>query len=299
MIARTLALSVALAGCTPSLASLVARHQHREALCAARFGGEGPSGDTRVLDMLANDIEPSVHLRALTRDELTSAYGDAGARVAATFQVVLITTWTRPSNFNDPLEVHLVGANGPWTEAPVNRVALAGVTGETLPGLRRVTDGPGVADRFLAATSSPGGLLAGVGELATLGTVPFLELFGFVRPTTTTEYAPTDAEYRARAPVAQALYELLAPQTNYTRGLRRRGALFLRAHDAPVSLVVTTHFVAAGSEFTCELGERYTVPLGASHDLDAQLRARFGDAVVRLRDLRGTRETLRPNALQR
>ncbi len=290
MNARLAALTVVIAGCVPSLPTLVARHQYREALCAARIEGAGSAGEARVLDMLTTELAPAVHLRALTRDELTGTWGDAGARLATAYDMVLVTTSIRGSRFGDAFTVRFVDA----TTAPSNRIALAGVTGETLPGSRRVTSGAGVVERVVAAGRSPFAMLAGIGEAATLGMVPMLEMFGFVRPTTTTVYAPGDEEYRRSAPVAQAVFELLSDQRNYQRGLHRHGVVLVRHGAGPSSVVIETRFAAYGDGVTCALGERYTVPLTDGADLAARLSARFGGAVVPLRSLPGTRETLRP-----
>ena len=290
MSARLAALVIVFAGCVPSLPALVARHQYREAVCAARLEGAGAAGEARVLDMLATELAPAVHLRALTRDELTGAWGDAGGRLAAAYELVLVTTSIRGSRFGDPFTVRFVDA----TTAPCDRIALAGVTGEPLPGARRVTSGADVVERLAAASSSPLAMLAGLGEAATLGIVPMLEMFGFVRPTTTTVYAPSEDEYRASAPVAQAAFEALSDQQNFERALHRHGVVLLRRGAGPSSVVVETRFAAHGDGVTCALGERYTVPLGDGADLASRLRMRFGAAMVPLRALPGTRETLRP-----
>lgn len=266
-------------GCAPTLSNLVAQHNHSEALCAATLDGAPEAARDRVRAMLVDDLEPSIHVSAFTREQL-GPFGPEGQRLADTYEMVQVTTWTRPHSVDLAFRVTFRGAR----EVPLELPALAGITGEPLPGYRRETLGPTAAERLNAASGSLGGLAAGVGELLTLGTIPFLQIFGFVRSSQSTEIAPTEAEYRARAPVAYALFASLTPETDAFQGRRRTGHLLLVRPNTQVWAEVTLDFVAHSGHRPCHLTQRATIDLG-TRPLAGPLAARFGTRVRALQSL--------------
>ncbi|MFO0626228.1 MAG: hypothetical protein U0325_11490 [Polyangiales bacterium] len=208
-----------LLGCAPPLSTLLATHQHGEALCAAVASGAPAGDEARALASFAHELAPSLHLRVLTRAELTGALGDAGGRVHDAWEVLLLTTWLRaPTGMQGVIDARLEGA----TTSPADLVTLARVTRESLPASRTVTTGPGAGERLQAAQRSLGGLAAGLGEVLTLGSVPFLEIFGLVPPRRTVE-AATEAEVRAAAWRARSTRPCARAPTPLAARTARRG----------------------------------------------------------------------------
>jgi hypothetical protein len=273
---------VGLLGCAPPLATLLAEHHHGEALCAAVATG-APAGDAdRVRSAFEQELAPSLHLRVLTRAELTRALGAAGGRVHDAYAVLLVTTWLRaPTGMQGTLDARLEGVTTP----PTDLVTLARATGEPLPSSRTITTGPDAGERLRAAQRSLGGLAAGLGEVLTLGSVPFMEIFGVVPPRRTSVEPATDAEVRAAAPVASALHEALRAGTDPVRGGHREALLVPRGASGALTLRVTLRWSAWGDRVSCALGVSYALPLGPVTGLDETVRARFGERVVPLRAL--------------
>jgi len=279
-----------LGGCVPSLPALLAEHQHGEALCAATDADAATGDDERALAAFAREFMPAAHLRALTRDELRAAVGDPGERLYESHEVLLVTTWLRrPMGMHGALDARVDG-----TAITVDLATLARLTGEVLPSPRTVTTSAGLSARLEAARRSPGGLAAGIGEVLTLGTIPFMEIFGQVPPARSTVEPPDEAEVRAAAPAASALFAALRARTDPTRGAYREAVLLPRSATAALTLRVSLRWTAHGDGVFCALGMDYALPLGPVTGLGERLRARFGAAVVPLDALGATRTRRHP-----
>jgi hypothetical protein len=202
------------------------------------------------------------------------------------WEVLLLTTWLRaPTGMQGVIDARLEGA----TTSPADLVTLARVTHESLPASRTVTTGPGAGERLQAAQRSLGGLAAGLGEVLTLGSVPFMEIFGVVPPRRTTVEPATEAEVRAAAPVASALHEALRERTDPVHGAHREALLVPRGAAGALTLRVTLRWSAWGDRMACALRVSYDLPLGPVAGLADAVRVRFCDAVVPLRALGATR----------
>src|SRR6185503_13530737 len=76
-----IAIALLALGCGPSLKELLPQKHYREAVCYAHDGWASDRGE--VLRALTADAEVTLHVHALTRDELLGVLGDATEPIAS------------------------------------------------------------------------------------------------------------------------------------------------------------------------------------------------------------------------
>jgi hypothetical protein len=281
----------ALAGCAPSAAYFVEHHRYDEAMCAVEKGkGDEDAARRLVAAAIARDLAPSLHVHAVTRAELEASIGAAGARVADRVLLLDVTLDAqKPQGVEGTFALSLRGSG---VKAPAGgkdpagtgvalarRELFAALVDETLPQQRQVVHAPNAADKIDAALSSPGGFLAGLGELVTLGLVPVTEITGVVKTRVTT-IDPTDADYAKKAPAAETLYQSFQ---------NRRGRPFAFARPEGDDVRLHVHIELRTHVGSCSLAVEADVALpkeGSDASIEDRINRRFASRrMVRLSEL--------------
>lgn len=277
-------------GCAPSLPTLVHDRHYDEALCATALRAGTPERDrVFVAAGLARDAAPSVHVHAVTAEELRAAVGSKGERLAR--ELVILRTLVdtnRLSSVDFRFTLALHDGRSYLKEHSLSREVLAARVGERVPPSRTVTvQRGGLRLRKIDVWL----LFAGLAEGATLGIVPVTRLTGHVvrAPTITRTLPPSDAEFRKAAPAAEMLYRSLAaepragdrsypPAQDVSLWERPAGA----AHP---SLHIRWRYETSCRGTTARLEQQLVLPLPPGPTLEARVNALFGDRMRSLSEL--------------
>jgi hypothetical protein len=276
-----------LPGCAPSAQYFVDHHAYDEAVCAAEKEEDYPlTAAWTVGPALASDLEPAVHVHAVTRAELEASIGEAGDRVADRVLLLHVVSDARKvRGIEGEFTVSLAGAGvkapagskePPGSGVVARRELLAALVQETLPHEHVVVDRPGFDDKMKAAAASPKGFLAGLGELLTLGLIPVTELAGVVQ-THTAIVSPAEEDYRQKAPAAETLYQSF-------QGRRGQALAFARPVGDDVALRV--RFDARANVASCHFGVEVEVALPPGGSIEERVNRRFANnKMTRLSEL--------------
>ena len=271
-------------GCGPSLKELLPQKHYREAVCEAHDGSEGDRGE--VLRALAADADVSLHVYAMTTDELRSLLGDATDSIGsrATFARVRVQTNALPVDGLDV--VAAVASEGAMAE-PVTWDSLAKVTNEPLPPHR-------IAKSY-----------ATVGNAVAVLTLGLSLLFGVGGDSRNVEVDAPHSDYLKMAPRATALHDAFGragcsgvSSSGATAGKSCDGYFIIDAtKSAPVRLEVAVRYMALreggriddppryAEKKRCELTSKSVVPLGRANGLAGTVKAVFGQGPRRLADV--------------
>lgn len=265
-----LIVALLLGGCAPKAESLLARHDYREALCAAS-AHEGEAERRRVRAALERDLAPTIHIHAVTRAELEPVLGaDADALLA---RVVLLRVRASQNDSNIGrafLDVELPGVDKLGAGADL----MASLTGEQLPAPREVTvDTRTFGERVRDALRPAWFIAGGTWNLLTLGLIPVdvsPRIHGG-QVSTSTEY-PSRTELVLAAPRAMALAEA--------------GLVAWERPREPASLRVRVAWAAHCRERDAVLEEAIDVVLATDdRPIEDRIDERFG-RFIGLRELR-------------
>jgi hypothetical protein len=265
-IARLALAGASVAGCAPSAATLVARRDYDEALCAVAVAEPGERA--RVLRAIRRDAAPRVHVHAVTEDELAASIGARAERVHA-LAVILNTTYDTNEVTLDRVrvDVRLASDRGMAREIDTGRESLAALTGEPIPGYVTTSEWRVGQNDLLGAA------LAAIGTGVLFGTINFLDVFGYHRVSTR---PPTEVEYAAAAPAADALYR------SAYRPWAPSGApayrLFARPSGGGAHLEIRVEYEATSERFgNCDDADEIEVALPAGAPIDSGVNVLFGD----------------------
>jgi hypothetical protein len=276
-VARALAVSVLLAtaACAPTTTHLVATQQYGQALCSVSEAGPRDPARQAVVDATADAYDARLFARAVTREEWTASFGDdpKARRLLEKYALLFVGVEHNRLAIGDDAWVTVVDEADPRAPANPGRTVsedqLARAFGET-PATGHVVGAEGRLGRLARAlvpspdrglAGNTGSALAGLFEVATLGLVPFTELYPgkgnpgqYVGPS----YAEEEAAAPAMRTTARGVVTTLAaiPEAWKPRALlvpRPRGKTHL---DVVVSLRQGNR-----SHRTCEDKLLYRVPL--------------------------------------
>lgn len=307
------ALAVVAGGCAPIVAELLAERHYGEALCAVNGYGRGRQ-HAEVMAALRGALDPAVHVHAVTQEEIAPLVGDKASALGEAVLLVRVRYDTRQVELGSfALHARLVAAEGAadpdevsvppawhpedsWFDRKAARELIAALTGEELPEGRRYDYGPSAGQRAADGLQISATLSLALLEVATLGILPFREMFGVGMPPSRASGSgrrrPTDAEFRAQAPATEALIDLF--RTEAFRRYARPGARYEHLQmwrrppeDAALELVLSAWYDAPAGDLgvQCDELEVVRVRLPPGDTLEARIRAVFGDRMRRLYEL--------------
>jgi len=209
-----LLLGLSLAGCGPSLSTLVSQKHYREAICA---GGT----DEAVSRALFDDTNPYVNLHALTDEEVSTVLPDP-AKAADVTSRARFVRFTLETNRIPVDGMRLAVTTTPAIVTWPSLETFAELTGENLPPPRTYTTDPSFFGN-LALVLVTGGVWL------------------FTDPFTPRRYSVPlpDEVYQKAAPNAFALHRATTGQASCERTNPQSAA------DAPVGLRCSTYFLLA------------------------------------------------------
>lgn len=280
----TVALLLLAVGCGPSLKELLPSKHYREAVCYARDGSERDRGE--VQKALMADADMTLHVHALTPDELRGVLGDATDAFTARTTIARVRVQTNALPVDGLDVVAAVASDGTKAE-PVTWDSLASVTKEPLPPHRQEKS------------------YATVGNAIAVLTFGLSLLFGVGGDSRTVDVDAPHEDYARMAPRATALHDALrsagcsaVPSSKATIGRACEGYFLIdTTRDAPVRLEIAVRYVAKREgaqvddmqvpepEKRCELTAQSAVPLGRSRDLGRGTLAMFGKGPRRLAEI--------------
>jgi hypothetical protein len=276
------------AGCGPSIPTLLRDHHHREAICA---GFDGRASDrAQVAAALAAESELYLHVHVLTPDELLPVLVDQVSAVEVAGRADLVRVKVRTNVLPvDELEVEVTfrAEGSALGAAPASMETLAWATGETLP--------PPVRRRTYLTRRNVG---RAVGAFFTGG------MSLLFRPLSAEERLvdPPLEEYRRVAPRATALAERMIrphcrdlgfPAAGNERSGTGRDCTGYYVIERPsggsrVRLEVVERFRAAriGDEAErCEITSTTSIDLSSPESLGAATRRLFGTSMRRASEI--------------
>jgi hypothetical protein len=250
--------------CAPSIATLVARRDYGEALCAAKDADAAEKG--RVVDAMERDAAPSLYVSTTSEADLRESIGEErAARVHANVLILAVRSTSNDVSGGVGVAVTLLDHGNPVPGRGVGREELAALTGEPIPGYRHETT---------VDFKDLGIVPAAVGQALLLGTIPFLQIFGYVR---TSDTAPTDDDYARAAPAADAIL----------RGMHAAAPSDIQVLSRPrsddLALAVTVTYGAGAS--ACDVSHRDVVSLPSGGSPEERIAALFGGRWRRVDDL--------------
>jgi hypothetical protein len=185
------ALLLASAGCAPTTTHLVSTHQYGQALCSVSERKAADPVRRAVIDATADAYDPRLFARVVTREEWLASFGDDPKirRLLEKYALLFVGLEHNQLEISTNVWIKFVDEatpRAPSTQlASVTEYQLAEAFGET-PAKGHVVGAEGRLGRLARAlvpapdrgvAGNTGSLLAGVFELATLGLVPFTELY--------------------------------------------------------------------------------------------------------------------------
>lgn len=270
-------LALPLIGCGPSLDHLVETHNYGEALCRVAVHDPGPDEERRLRNALHERLDPALYLHALDEGDLRPALGDRTGRVLERAVLIQMEVDRHEAYVNliTELELRRLPARSTPQALPKitdQREALALLTGESLPHGKTTGSRPSEL-----ATFGYMGLrgMAALGELVTLGTLPFRDLLGPPPRDTTQYHPPSDADYQAQSPKTEALYQSDV-------------ALWQRPDSSArtVELVLRWQWMQYSTRSgDCTLDGEAHIELPPAATLEERINRRFAGRWIRFRDL--------------
>ncbi len=277
----TLALSLSLSACAPSVRDLVANRHYREAVCAA-YEANDPSITRTVSEGLLDDLGLKVHaqlVRAPLLDELQRARTPDRAVAMVRFDtqsdVLPLEDASIRASFGSERSLFVErAARGGIGVYPATIAGLAAVTGEELPRGHRVTT-------YITGAN----VLRGMAALATAG----LSLLFSPMQSETFSVGPSDAEVRRAAPRATEL-AVHVQRTGCARIPQgawrcRWYAIIDERADAELFVRLSMTYRADAPrrrETVCYLEGQARLSLGRVGDLSRTLPERFGQRAISL-----------------
>lgn len=276
MIRLSRLLLAALCACAPSQQRLLAGRHYPEA-----FAGldEGALDGGAVLAQLAADLEPALHLQAVSAAELRAQVpgGPAGLDDLVLVRAIHDSHQVTLPDYRVTLELRRDGPPIPPVDTSIT--ALAQRTAEAVPEARTVAHA--AEPRYVLDLTSRFPLLELVGRLTlsvmTLGAVPLVRNVG--TPARTEVIPPGADDYARTSPAAETLHRWLVAPECTGLGERCQQWLLWSRVEGPLELVVTVH---PGRSGAAELIYRLPLPAGP---LEHGLQARFGARVQPLEAL--------------
>lgn len=273
-----------LAGCGPSVHSLVQAKHYREAVCAAQ---DGTTDDQDlVARALDKDADIYVHVHTVSESEMQSVLGLDAPGALDRGRIVRIGLQSNILPLDDvELEAKLVTSDGKTAAIPADWPTLAWLTHEKLPAKR-------TAETYVTAEN----FFKSFGVLFTAG---FILLFTDFKPQTYQVDAPL-WEFKQSAPHAYAIHE--TTQTSGCRNLAGAKAAgkncsFYLILDSvskiPVSLQIDARYVSlrqtksstGDGKDRCIVPRSAQIALGTPQEFEKMTREQFGDRMVPVRSL--------------
>jgi hypothetical protein len=266
---KSVAASLLLAGCAPTLPSLLANKHYREAVCA---GADDDAAD-EVAAAIARDADAQLHIHTLTREELEPVLGRHAPSIDARNEFVRVRVLTNTVPVDGyQLQLEVNEAEGLSQAAPANWASLIRATKETMP-----------SNRLYATYVTPDNLLKTTAAIFSLGTSL---LFTNSFQPGLAEGAPSPEDFERSAPIASRLQRALGPTgCDNPGGPAQPGGdctLFFvlpRNQSARWKLAVKQTFVAR------RLGDERELDCSVSRSDTVELRAPFSSKTRPLKEL--------------
>ncbi len=273
-----------LAGCGPSLQSLVQAKHYREAICAAH---DGDTDDRRMVGRaLDKDADLHLHVHAVSSDELRPVLGDATNATISRGRIVRVDVQSNilPIDGLD-LRGTFVTDAGRTASLVADWSTLAWITNERLP--------PNRVEQTYATGEN---ILKGVGALFTGGLSLFFTNF---HPGNVAIQAP-HSEFVRMAPHASALRNTTeaarCTAIGAADGAGRKCTWYLILDNisrTPVAFQLETSYSSlrqTGKQFPdvedqCLVKRPIRIPLGKPEDIEKASREQFGDKMQPVRSL--------------